>query len=227
MGSSGRPQQAIQRLPDSILQLLFPPEQAGFLGHLAAYGVTTVHRILPGENQRPAPGDRLLDSVPFPVAAPVPPADGDACPTRDQGHRGDVKNLFYDRSRHRGQPCVDVQDRRNGEGRGELQGEAEKKNRRDDAGPGDRRNGSVDLHGRGASPGEKGQPVGDAISPSPIEKTGGEEVRGRERSDRGEKEKRNPSRDPLLEKEEGKEVQRRGKPCDVPEALQSVTAAGH
>ena len=70
MGSAGRPQQAIQRLPDPILQFLFPPEQAGFLGHLSACGKTAVSRILPRKNQRAAPGDRLPDAVHLPVARP-------------------------------------------------------------------------------------------------------------------------------------------------------------
>ena len=226
MGSAGQSQQPFQRLPDPVLQLLFPPEEAGFLGHLPGRGKPVVSRLLPRKNQRPAPGDRLLYAIRLVAAFSMPSADGDARRSRDQRHRGGVVNLLHERSRHRGKPCVGAQDRRNGEGRGELQRDAEKQGRRDDAGPGDRRYERVDLHGRGGSPGEEGEQVGDTVVPFPGEKIRAEEVRRRERSDRGGKEEQESLRDPLPEEEEGKEVQRGGQPRGVPEALQCVTAGG-
>ncbi len=87
VGSPGQPQQAIQRPPDPILQFLFPPEQAGFLGHLSACGNAGVSRFLPRENERPAPGDRFPHTVHLPVAVPVLSTDGDPRSSRDQGHR--------------------------------------------------------------------------------------------------------------------------------------------
>ena len=224
MGCARQAQQAIQRLPDPILQFLFPPEQAGFLGHFSACRKTAVSRILPGKNHRPAPGDCLLDTVHFPAALPIPHADGDTSPSRDQGHRGDVENLFVDRSRQRGQTYVDAQDRRNGDCRGKFQGQAEKEGRRDDAGPGDRLNERVDLHGNRDSPYEKGERFGDTVVPSPGEKIRDEEVRGSKRSDRNQNMEGKPYRDPLPKEEEGKEVHHGGEPREVPEALQCVTA---
>jgi hypothetical protein len=64
----------------------------------------------------------------------------------------------------------------------------------------------VDLHGRDASPGEKGEEVGDAIVPFPREQIRDEEVRGRKRSDRGGEEERNTPRDTPPEEEKGKEI---------------------
>ena len=147
-------------------------------------------------------------------------------PSRDQGHRGYVDDLLFDRPRHRGQPRVRVKDRRNGECRGELQCEAEKQGRRDDAGPGNRRNERVDLHGRDGPPDEKGEQFGDAVFSYPRDKIRTEEVRGRKRSDRYEQQERESCRNPPAEEEEGKEVRRRGQTRDVPEALQCVTASG-
>jgi hypothetical protein len=227
MGSADQPHQPIQRLPDPILQFLFPPEQAGFLRHLPGCGKTARSRILPRKNQRPAPGDCLPHAIHLSSALPISSADGDARCSRDQGHRGSVENLFFDRSWHRGQPYVGAQDRRDGERHGELQGDAEKQGRRDDAGPGDRRNVRVDLHDRGGSPGEGGEQVGDTVIPIPRKKVLHEEVRGRERTNRHGKEERNPSRDHLPKEKEGKEVRRRRQHRGVPGALQRVTAAKH
>ena len=85
----------------------------------------------------------------------------------------------------------------------------------------------MDLHGRCAYPYEKGDQVGDTVVPFPREKIHDEEIRGRERSDRGGKEERSPSRDPLPEQEESKEVHRCGQPRGVPYALQCGTASCH
>jgi hypothetical protein len=73
----------------------------------------------------------------------------------------------------------------------------------------------VDLHGRGASPCDKGEQVGDAVVPFSREKISDEEICGRERSDRGGKEERNPSRYPFTKEVKEKKVRRGGKPRGV------------
>ena len=224
MGRAGQSEKAVERLPDPVLPLLVPPEQAGFLGHLPARGESPPTLVLPGKKLPPAPGDRLRNAVRPPASGAVPSPDGEAGPSRYQGHRGSVGDLFHDRSRHGGQPRAGAHDRGNGERRGELEGEAEIQSRRDDAGPGDLRDERVHHHGRGGSPGEEGEKVGDPVVPFPRKEVRDEENRGGGRSDRRGKEVRDPSGDPLPEEEEEKEVRRGGRPGGEPEPLQRAAA---
>jgi hypothetical protein len=78
----------------------------------------------------------------------------------------------------------------------------------------------VDFHGRGGSPGEKGERVWNTVVPFSREKIRAEEIRGRERSDRCGQEEGNPSGETPLKEVKEKEVCGGGQHGEVSKALQ-------